>query len=239
MTQAPGQLAIVESARGSAERDGFEDVVRQQAPQLLRIARHMLKDEEAARDVVQDALLAATRALPRFQHRAALTTWLHRIVVNAALMHLRRARRRPEQSIDSLLPAFAPESAHVDPPLPWHIEPCATEQAETRALVRTAIDQLPDSMRNVVLLRDIEGLDTGQAAQLLGVTANAVKIRLHRARTKLRGLLEHRLDGTTTRLAAVDPVTPRASHHVFAFNSNPVRRARSARRAARTPRTAA
>lgn len=218
---------------------GFAELVQQQMPRLLAAARQLLRDREAAHDVVQDALLAAVRALPKFQRRAALATWLHRIVINAALMHLRRTRRRPAASIEDLQCRFTPEGAHIDPPLPWHIEPCAVERAETRAMVRAAIEELPPGQRNVLELRDIEGLDTGQAADLMGVSANAVKIRLHRARNALRGLLEPRLDATRPRPIRVDLATRRTADHVISLAPHRARPGRPQRRVAGAPRSAA
>jgi len=107
-------------------------------------------------------------------------------------MRLRSARRRGEESIEDLLPRFAEDGHKVNHPTPgW--EGSAEEllaRSETREIVRRAIDQLPETYRSVLLLRDIEELNTEEAARLLGVTENAVKIRLHRARQALRMLLE-------------------------------------------------
>ena len=124
-----------------------------------------------------------------------LSTWLHRIVVNACLMRLRAKRRRPEETeIESLLPVFAEDGHQATPSVPW-AENAQTmlEREETRAMVREAIDQLPDAYRIVLLLRDIEEKTTEETAAILGITANAVKIRLHRARQALRTLLDRQM----------------------------------------------
>ncbi len=170
----------------------FEAMVRSFGPRLLSVARRFLRDEEDARDAVQEGFLSAYRSIGTFQGGSQISTWLHRIVVNACLMRLRSRQRRPEESIEELLPRFAEDGHQVAHPTPeW--EGSAEEllaRRETREMVRKAIDRLPDSYRAVLLLRDIEELSTEEAARLVGITENAVKIRLHRARQALRTLLE-------------------------------------------------
>jgi RNA polymerase sigma-70 factor (ECF subfamily) len=173
-------------------RSTFEAMVRSFGPRLLSVARRFLRDEEDARDAVQEGFLSAYRSIGTFQGGSQISTWLHRIVVNACLMRLRSRQRKPEESIEELLPRFAEDGHQVAHPTPeW--EGSAEEllaRRETREMVRKAIDRLPDSYRAVLLLRDIEELSTEEAARLVGITENAVKIRRHRARQALRTLLE-------------------------------------------------
>jgi len=143
---------------------------------------------------VQEALLSAFRAIGSFEGTARLTTWLHRIVVNAALMRLRSRRRRREDHIDDLLPRFDEDGRFAEPVVPWETD-ALLERHETRALVRRAIDRLPESYRTVLVLRDIEELDTEETAVALGLQVNAVKTRLHRARQALRTLIEREMRG--------------------------------------------
>ena len=168
----------------------FEQVVRTYGGRLLAVARRIVNSEEDARDAVQDAFLNAFRSLDRFEGNAKLSTWLHRIVVNAALMKLRTRKRKPEQSIEGLLPSFLDDGHHEERFQSWD-EPVdkLMERAENRELVRKQIDLLPEGYRTVLVLRDIEGLDTEETAKVLGLTVNATKIRLHRARQALRTLL--------------------------------------------------
>jgi len=168
----------------------FEQVVRTYGGRLLAVARRIVNSEEDARDAVQDAFLNAFRSLDRFEGNAKLSTWLHRIVVNAALMKLRTRKRKPEQSIEGLLPSFLDDGHHEERFQSWD-EPVdkLMERAENRALVRKQIDALPEGYRTVLVLRDIEGLDTEESAKVLGLSVNATKIRLHRARQALRTLL--------------------------------------------------
>jgi RNA polymerase sigma-70 factor (ECF subfamily) len=173
------------------EAEAFEQLVRSTSPRLLATLRRMLRNEEDARDALQETFLAAFRSLPRFEGQSKHSTWLHRIAVNAALMKLRSRRRRPEGSIDDLLPRFESDghfSADSVPPAQLVDE--AVSEAERRAAVRRCIDLLPEAYRTVVLLRDVEGLNTEEAARALGISVDATKVRLHRARQALRTLLE-------------------------------------------------
>lgn len=178
----------------AGDPQAFERLVRRYGGRMLATARRIVGNDDAARDVVQEACLAAFRAMDGFVGAARLSTWLHRIVVNAALMKLRSRRRRPEESIEELLPRFDETGHFADAPSAWDTSiDRAFEREETRAMVRRAIEELPPSYRTVLVLRDIEELDTSETAAMLGISQNAVKVRLHRARQALRTLLERRL----------------------------------------------
>jgi RNA polymerase sigma-70 factor (ECF subfamily) len=193
-TRAVGDQAFVERLR-TGDAHAFEALVRRETPRLLAVARRLLRNEEDARDAVQDGFVSALRALDRFGGRSQLSTWLHRITVNAALMKLRTRRRKPEQAIDELLPKFLEDGHHVRHPREWRDSACALlVSREERAFVRAAIDQLPESYRTVLLLRDIEELSNSEVAEALGLSDNVVKVRLHRARQALRTLLAPRYE---------------------------------------------
>ena len=189
----PDEQSLLSGLR-AGEDGAFEALVRSLAPRSLAVARRFLRNDSDAEDAVQEAFLAAFNAIDRFEGSARLSTWLHRIVVNAALMKLRSRRGKPEEAIEDLLPRFLEDGHHQSPPHQW--EESAEEllqREEIRAHVRTCIDQLPESYRIVLLIRDIEEVDTAEAAIMLGITEAAVKVRLHRARQALRGLLDPRL----------------------------------------------
>lgn len=176
------------------EEAAYEELVRRHGPRLLAAARRVLRNEDDAREAFQEAMLSAFKSIGTFAGDARLGTWLHRIAVNAALMKLRSVRRVREDAIEDLLPSFTGAGHVSDPVAPWS-EPAdvAAQRSETREHVRRSIDQLPDTYRVPLVLRDLEEMDTADVARLLGITPNAVKIRIHRGRQALRALLDPRL----------------------------------------------
>lgn len=190
----PGQ-ALIEGAEVPASRpDAFEALVREHAPRLLATARRILRSEDDARDALQDAFLQAFRGLPDFRGGSRISTWLHRIVVNACLMRLRSRKRRPEEPIEGLLPEFLEDGHHARHPHPWTEAEALVESRECRDLVRACLDRLPSDYRTVIVLRDVEELSTEEAARALGISEGACKVRLHRARQALRCLLAPHLE---------------------------------------------
>jgi RNA polymerase sigma-70 factor (ECF subfamily) len=183
-------VALVARLR-SGDGQAFEELVRRDTPRLLRVARRFLDSEEDARDAVQDAFVSAFRSIGEFESTARLSTWLHRIVINASLMKLRTRRRKPEEDIEKYLPRFLEDGHQVESSVGWPESPeAAAQRAETANFVRAAIARLPETYRVVLMLRDIEELSTEEVAEMLGLTPNAVKIRLHRGRQALRTLLD-------------------------------------------------
>ncbi len=184
------ERALVDGLKRGDDRS-YEALVRGYGGAMLAVARRFLRDEDDARDAVQDAMIAAFKALPFFREDARLSTWLHRITVNACLMKMRAARRRPTARIDELLPRFD-ESGHrveLETERATLIED-AVDAPVVRARVRDCIARLPDAYRTVLLCRDIEELDTSETSSLLGISPENVKTRLHRARQALRALIE-------------------------------------------------
>jgi RNA polymerase sigma-70 factor (ECF subfamily) len=199
-TESAADQELIEGLRcGSGQ--AFERLVREQGPRMLATARRLLRCEHDAHDAVQDALLSAYRNVHTFTGASRLSTWLNRVVINASLMRRRSRRRfeREESLPDGLLPQFDADGRHALAVPPWRDEPSNGDAsslaaaAELRARVRSCIDELPDAYRTVVLIRDIEGLDTAEAAATLGCSEGNVKTRLHRARQALRTLLKRRL----------------------------------------------
>ena len=183
--------AILLARLRAGEASAYDDLVRTHSPRMLAVTRRILNSEDDAKDAVQDAFVSAFRGLQNFEGGSLIATWLHRIAVNAALMKLRSRRRKPERSIETLLPAFLEDGHHAENFQEWNLPvDTAMMRAETRAVVRKCIGELPDNYRTVLILRDIEELDTDETAERLGLTPNAVKIRLHRARQALRTLLD-------------------------------------------------
>ncbi len=187
---ASDDARLLAGVRAGDER-ACEALVRRHGGRMLAVARQFLRTEEDSADAVQDAFLSAFRSLDGFEGNSALGTWLHRIVVNVCLMRLRARARSREVRMGDLLPTFDETGHHSRPVRPWGDHALARlTRAETCAQVRARIEALPAPYREVLLLRDIEELDTEQTAQRLGTTPGAVKTRLHRARQALRTLLE-------------------------------------------------
>ena len=181
----------------AGEPDAFEQLVRNYTPPLLRVARRLLGNDDEARDALQDAFISVFRSIRNFEAGSRLSTWLHRVVVNAALMKLRTRRRHPEEEIEKYLPLFQEDGHQIVPSVEWmESAETALQRKEMRQLVRAAIDRLPDTYRTVLLLRDIEEMSTAETAEILGISTTAAKLRLHRARQALRTQLDPQMRGS-------------------------------------------
>ena len=180
-------LSLVHACKKGAV-NAFEQLVKRYDARLFRIAQHITHNPEDAEEAVQEAFLKAFRNLSSFQEKSQFSTWIFRITVNESLMKLRKQRYAKQVSIDS--DAHAPEAIMADEIADWAPNP---EQlygtSELRSILRSQLQELPPSLRVTFVLRDIEGLSTEEAAEVLAVTVDAVKARLWRARIKLRQLL--------------------------------------------------
>lgn len=167
---------VVRAKRG--EREAFDGLVKATYVDTYTLAYRLVGNEEDARDVVQEAYLRAYKGLKRFRGDAQFTTWLYRITANCASTHLvKRSRHRHEELTEELpLPDLSgrgvPEE-HAD-------------RGDVRATLRNALAELPPRLRAVVVLRDIYDLPHEAIAAELGISESAAKVRLHRARRKLR-----------------------------------------------------
>jgi RNA polymerase sigma-70 factor (ECF subfamily) len=176
----------------------LEEITRTHAGRLHAAAQRILGEHaQHADDVVQTAFLSAFKSLDGFREEANLGTWMHRIVINAALKERqRRARQRSVEGplIEDLVPAFDSTGHFQRPQRRWGRSPeDLASDAEQRRLIRRKINELPEDYRNVLLLRDLEGLTTQEAAEQLEISVSNAKVRLHRARLALRGLLDRTL----------------------------------------------
>jgi RNA polymerase sigma-70 factor (ECF subfamily) len=169
-----------------------EQVFHTYASRVYSLARRMLGHDADAEDVTQDVLLQVIRKLDTFRGESELSTWLHRVTVNAALAHRRRQSRRPERHLEVPLDCIAPES-RTDGRLP---EEKALD-GELRQHLERAIARLPKMYRDVFVLADVEGLANAEIGELLGLTLPAVKSRLHRARLMLRDAIAPYLENTS------------------------------------------
>ena len=181
--------ALVRRLRNGDE-SAYEILVRDFGPRMRNIARRFLPGAQECADAVQDAFISAFQSIHSFQEDSSLSTWLHRITVNACLMILSSRNRHGAAPLDELLPQFDETGHHASPITRWDETFAHVATQESRAQVRACVDELPEPYRSVLLLRDIEEFDTDESARLLGITTANVKTRLHRARQMLRALLE-------------------------------------------------
>jgi RNA polymerase sigma-70 factor (ECF subfamily) len=172
----------------SGDRAEFAALIEAYSGQIYRLALKMVQNPQDAEDILQETFIKAYKALPNFEGRSSLSTWLYRIATNEALMFLRK--KQPVQvSVDEPLKSnegFERPRQIID----WC---CLPENelmsSEARANLDQRIQELPESLRAVFLLRDIEGLSTRETAEVLDISESAVKTRLSRARFRLRELL--------------------------------------------------
>lgn len=186
-TTAPGAQALGQRVQQGDQR-AFTHVWHQERPRLTALAQRMTGTAQDADDVVQEAFLSAWRAHSSFAQQSQVSTWLYRITANAALMHLRRRRRRPTERLEALAPH---ERDHLE--LSVATQAPTSEQLvyqrEVRALVHAAVSTLP--VREQTLLQDAyEGDDNEDVAARHHLTRGALKSRLYRSRQVLRPLLE-------------------------------------------------
>ncbi len=204
--QADNETATMESrvspeaslvaALKAGDKAAAETLVRTHAPWMIAVAKRILTDHAFAEDCVQEAFINVFRKIDDFEERSSLRSWLHRIVVNQALMRLRSRHNRPEAQIDELLPTFDENALRIEGPWQFLASPEEVfEREDRRAFIHSKINELPESYRVILRLRDIEELTTREVADGLGLSEANVKVRLHRARSALKKLLEPLLKG--------------------------------------------
>src|SRR5438477_2717960 len=158
-----------------------EQVFHQYGPMVYNLARRMLGNDADSEDVTQDVLLQVVRKLDTFRGDAALTTWLHRVTVNAALAARRKRARRDEGRVYDPLDGFTEDGHHAGFVRPWPRLPesVALDQ-EQKQLIEKAIAGLPEMYRDVFVLADVEQMPNAEIGELLNLSVPAVKSRLHR-----------------------------------------------------------
>jgi len=174
----PQEVADLVAAAKGGDREAFDELVRVTHAATYTLAFRLTGNEDDARDVVQEAYLRAYRGLRRFRGDAQFTTWLYRITANCAATYLGKRTRARHEELDELTPV-ADERPEVDPAQ-------RADLADERKRLTEALSQLPPDMRAVVVLRDVYDLPHEAIAAELGITEGAAKVRLHRARRKLR-----------------------------------------------------
>jgi RNA polymerase sigma-70 factor (ECF subfamily) len=196
LTNASDEVELVRRLREGDEQ-AFVALVRDHHPTMVRLASAYVPNLAVAEEVVQEAWLGVVRGIERFEGRSSLKTWLYTIVVNRARSAgVREHRETPIDLSGSAEPAeqFAADGHWANPPTPW------TEQIEDRLTaaalldrIRDCLHQLPDGQRQVVTLRDIDGLTPEETCTVLGISEANHRVLLHRGRARLRGLLDTEL----------------------------------------------
>jgi RNA polymerase sigma-70 factor (ECF subfamily) len=180
--------ALVDRLRAGDE-GAFTELVRRYQPRLLRLAELTVGSPAVAQEATQDTWLAVVRGVDRFEGRSSFKTWLFRILLNRAktARHKEARAGRPEDAIDE---RFDASGAWATPPEPW------ADRVDDRLLaeklagrVHDLLPLLPDAQREVVVLRDVEGLSAAEVVHLVGLTDVNQRVLLHRGRARLRSLL--------------------------------------------------
>ena len=166
-------------AHAAGDPEAFSELVRRHRDRMWAVALRTLRDQEEAADALQEAFVSAFRAAAKFRAESAVSTWLHRIVVNACLDRLRRRQAKPTVPLA--------ESGPAEPA----VSRDAMDERETTLVVRQALGELPADQRAPIVLVDVEGYSVGDAAELLGIAEGTVKSRCARGRTKLAKVLGH------------------------------------------------
>jgi RNA polymerase sigma-70 factor (ECF subfamily) len=163
-------------AHVAGDREAFGELVRRHRDRLWAVALRTLGDREDAADAVQEALLSAYRSADRFRGDSAVTTWLHRIVVNACLDRVRRRQARPTVPL---------------PEVEVYADRGASPDVDTALAVRAGLSQLPEDQRVALVLLDMQGYSVAEIAEMLGVAEGTVKSRCARGRARLAVILGH------------------------------------------------
>ncbi|MFD0205134.1 RNA polymerase ECF family sigma subunit [Saccharothrix carnea] len=179
MTAAASSDADLITAHAAGDPHAFSELVRRHRDRMWAVALRTLRDPEEAADALQEAFISAFRAAASFRAESQVTTWLHRIVVNACLDRMRRRQTRPTVPL--------PEAGPGEPVAPRD----AMAERETRLVVQAALNELPEEQRAPIVLVDVEGYSVAETAQLLGIAEGTVKSRCARGRAKLAKVLGH------------------------------------------------
>lgn len=181
----------------AGETRAFDELVRRYRDKVYRLSYKILRHEDDASEALQDAFLSAFRGLKNFKVESTFSTWLYRIATNASLMKYRRRREghvsleQSQSSDGSGEPMQIPD---------WSAQPLAELlNTETREVMQEGVQRLPEELRTVFVLRDIEGLSNAEVAEILNLSVAAVKSRLHRARIFLRDRLNRYFADKMTR----------------------------------------
>jgi len=184
MDEKTFETGLMERIR-AGDKSACAECIEIHSPGIYRLALRLMRDEADAEEVVQETFLSAFKGIDRFDGRSGLRTWLFRIAYNAAMMRLRRGKPEEvsaEEAADPEEGAPVPQALFAWRDLPEE----EMGKAEVREVLERAIRELPEKLRTVFVMRELEELSTGDAAAALDISEDVVKTRLHRARLALR-----------------------------------------------------
>src|SRR5512138_2638711 len=190
MVETSEQELLAAAQRG--DRDAIGKLLERHQARVYRFGMRMCRVEEDAKDIVQETLLAAARTLPEFRGASSLSTWLYTIARSFCIKQRRRSKFAPE-AVESL-DTGAPARAVVELPDPGRGPDEVLHGRRVEATLEEAIGALEPMYREVLVLRDVEGLSAAEVAEVLGLSVDAVKSRLHRARVAVRERIAPILD---------------------------------------------
>ena len=214
--------ALLKGLRHGDERV-FSELVDRWSRMMLRLALSRVESRAVAEEVVQDAWLTVLRSLDRYERRSTLRTWVLGIVVNLARSRARAERRAApfalemERSVDQsrFLPATHPRWPHhwADEPAAWRTPEDELLAGEARTVILEAIEALPPAQREVIVLRDVDGMSAADVCHVLALTDTHQRVLLHRARSRIRNALEryYRPDAQGPRGGGSGPSAPEAT----------------------------
>ena len=183
----------------------FEEIITRYEAKVMNLALRFTRNQEDAEEVMQDVFTTVYRKIDGFRGQSAFSSWLYRIVVNAAFMKLRKKKQNQTVSMEDLAPAVKQYCMERDNVASKHSYNIAVTR-ELQEVLQRAIDKLPDQYRAVFVLRDVDGLSNQETGQILDLSIPAVKSRLHRSRIMLRKRLQRYYEDFTGNTAVIEEV---------------------------------
>jgi RNA polymerase sigma-70 factor (ECF subfamily) len=207
-------VGLVDLFKGG-EITAFEEIISRYEAKVMNLALRFTRNQEDAEEVMQDVFTTVYRKIDGFRGQSAFSSWLYRIVVNAAFMKLRKKKQSQTVSMEDLAPAvkqYCMERESVTNTHSYNI----TVTRELQEVLQRAIDKLPDQYRAVFVLRDVDGLSNQETGEILDLSIPAVKSRLHRSRIMLRKRLQRYYEDFTGNKAVIDEVNDDSAEQVAA-----------------------
>ena len=183
--------------------EAFEEIISRYESKVMSLALRFTRNQEDAEEVMQDVFTTVYRKIEGFRGQSAFSSWLYRIVVNAAFMKLRKRKQDQTVSMDDLSPAIKQYCIEKDAFSGSYSQNLAVSH-EMQAVIQSAVNRLPDQYRAVFVLRDVDGLSNQETGEILNLSIPAVKSRLHRSRIMLRKKLPRYYEDYTGNKAIID-----------------------------------